>query len=137
MIRRPPRSTRTDTHSPFTTRFRSHAQANGDVSGARRFTRRHASMLLATFAVSSCAGSTMLRADSLAGERASASVGAMTPEAGRALFEEARSSVLPKAGFRSRIALRDGVLNRPEERRVGNECVRTCRTRWSPTHYKN
>src|SRR3546814_18266490 len=67
-------------------------------------------MLLATFAVSSCAGSTMLRADSLAGERASASVGAMTPEAGRALFEEARASVLPKAGFRSRIALRDSVL---------------------------
>src|SRR3546814_2960800 len=46
-----------------------HAQSNSDVSGARRFTRRHASMLLATFAVSSCAGSTMLRADSLAGER--------------------------------------------------------------------
>src|SRR3546814_20685654 len=34
----------------------------------------------------------------------------MTPEAGRALFEEARASVLPKAGFRSRIALRDSVL---------------------------
>src|SRR3546814_7006311 len=31
-------------------------------------------------------------------------------EAGRAMFEEARASVLPKAGFRSRIALRDSVL---------------------------
>src|SRR3546814_18191217 len=67
-------------------------------------------MLLATFAVSTCAGSTLLRADSLAGERASASDDAMTPEAGRALFEEARASVLPKAGFRSGIASRDSAL---------------------------
>src|SRR3546814_19281659 len=26
---------------------------------------------------------------------------------------------------------------RSEERRVGNECVRTCRPRWSPDHKKN
>src|SRR3546814_17270889 len=25
---------------------------------------------------------------------------------------------------------------RSEERRVGKECVSTCRSRWSPTHYK-
>src|SRR3546814_16887404 len=25
---------------------------------------------------------------------------------------------------------------RSEERRVGKECVRTCRSRWSPDHYK-
>src|SRR3546814_20059831 len=25
---------------------------------------------------------------------------------------------------------------RPEERRVGKECGRTCRVRWSPDHYK-
>src|SRR3546814_12344230 len=25
---------------------------------------------------------------------------------------------------------------RSEERRVGNECVSTCRSRWSPDHYK-
>src|SRR3546814_14709806 len=28
------------------------------------------------------------------------------------------------------------VLNRSEERRVGQECVSTCRSRWSPYHYK-
>src|SRR3546814_16391099 len=27
--------------------------------------------------------------------------------------------------------------NRSEERRVGKECVSTCRSRWSPYHYKN
>src|SRR3546814_12304295 len=26
--------------------------------------------------------------------------------------------------------------DRSEERRVGKECVRTCRSRWSPYHYK-
>src|SRR3546814_19319236 len=31
----------------------------------------------------------------------------------------------------------DGYLvNRPAERRVGKECVSTCRSRWSPFHYK-
>src|SRR3546814_215168 len=27
-------------------------------------------------------------------------------------------------------------MTRSEERRVGNECVSTCRSRWSPSHYK-
>src|SRR3546814_16232771 len=27
-------------------------------------------------------------------------------------------------------------LSRSEERRVGKECVSTCRSRWSPNHYK-
>src|SRR3546814_19784607 len=29
-----------------------------------------------------------------------------------------------------------GALSRSEERRVGKECVRTCRSRWSPYHSK-
>src|SRR3546814_11179557 len=29
-----------------------------------------------------------------------------------------------------------GCLVRSEERRVGKECVSTCRSRWSPYHYK-
>src|SRR3546814_281053 len=28
------------------------------------------------------------------------------------------------------------ILLRSEERRVGKECVSTCRSRWSPYHYK-
>src|SRR3546814_2766823 len=27
------------------------------------------------------------------------------------------------------------IARRSEERRVGQECVSTCRSRWSPTHY--
>src|SRR3546814_17448633 len=30
---------------------------------------------------------------------------------------------------------RDGRPERSEERRVGKECVSTCRSRWSPYHY--
>src|SRR3546814_16677043 len=29
------------------------------------------------------------------------------------------------------------LCGRSEERRVGKECVSTCRSRWSPYHYKN
>src|SRR3546814_7868312 len=29
---------------------------------------------------------------------------------------------------------RAGAVNRSEERRVGKECVSTCRSRWSPYH---
>src|SRR3546814_11040872 len=28
------------------------------------------------------------------------------------------------------------IVTRSEERRVGKECVSTCRSRWSPYHYK-
>src|SRR3546814_4913818 len=31
----------------------------------------------------------------------------------------------------------DGTPGRSAERRVGKECVSTCRSRWSPYHYKN
>src|SRR3546814_2371811 len=31
---------------------------------------------------------------------------------------------------------RQAEIMRSEERRVGNECVSTCRSRWSPYHYK-
>src|SRR3546814_21120331 len=30
----------------------------------------------------------------------------------------------------------EGKPNRPEERRVGTESVSTCRSRWSPYHFK-
>src|SRR3546814_16855932 len=30
----------------------------------------------------------------------------------------------------------DPYFRRSEERRVGKECVSTCRSRWSPYHYK-
>src|SRR3546814_19394109 len=36
----------------------------------------------------------------------------------------------------SLLRLGGGYPQRSEERRVGKECVSTCRSRWSPYHYK-
>src|SRR3546814_15970021 len=42
-----------------------------------------------------------------------------------------------EAVVEGRVQFRDqAVLRRSEERRVGKECVSTCRTRWSPYHEK-
>src|SRR3546814_15790519 len=38
--------------------------------------------------------------------------------------------------FRPR-AIQFAIVNRSEERRVGKECVSTCRSRWSPYHYNH
>src|SRR3546814_9971826 len=34
----------------------------------------------------------------------------------------------------ARPGVSDAVIDRSEERRVGKECVSTCRSRWSPDH---
>src|SRR3546814_12576960 len=36
----------------------------------------------------------------------------------------------------ARVAIVLPEMDRSEERRVGKECVSTCRSRWSPYHYK-
>src|SRR3546814_9983445 len=40
----------------------------------------------------------------------------------------------PKDRGSSRRTYGNAVANRSEERRVGKECVSTCRSRWSPYH---
>src|SRR3546814_11321334 len=41
-----------------------------------------------------------------------------------------------RAGQRGEYLSVGGRAYRSEERRVGKECVSTCRSRWSPYHYK-
>src|SRR3546814_15917923 len=48
---------------------------------------------------------------------------------GKALGTEGALLCLPRV-------LADFLINRSEERRVGKECVSTCRSRWSPYHEK-
>src|SRR3546814_18108120 len=102
MIRRPPRSTRTDTLFPYTTLFRSrgagtrHARARAGASD-----RRHAD-----------AGRT----------------------GGRHLSQILQWPCHPANGRPfdgTRLSRRSS-----EERRVGKECVSTCRSRWSTYHLK-
>src|SRR3546814_11398279 len=42
----------------------------------------------------------------------------------------------PMTGTVVDITAKQGQTLRSEERRVGKECVRTCRSRWSPYHSK-
>src|SRR3546814_16890600 len=46
------------------------------------------------------------------------------------------ASLLPKLAWHLDEPVADSALVRSEERRVGKECVSTCRSRWSPYHYK-
>src|SRR3546814_13719447 len=109
MIRRPPRSTRTDTLLPYTTLFRSQDK---DAKGVSRW-------LFVGQIAASCgfiAYSWLL--DNL-------------------VFIVTNSLILLTAvvGEVGLLVRRRG-MSRSEERRVGKECVSTRRSRWSPDHYK-
>src|SRR3546814_12153877 len=102
MIRRPPRSTRTDTLFPYTTLFRSGSRCCRACEGRRsrlasegrlRDHRRH------------------WFCDAVSTESARTSDGLSDNDARR---------------------VRMVVAVRSDERRVGNGCVSTCGTRWSP-----
>src|SRR3546814_16219795 len=113
-IRRPPRSTRTDTLFPYTTLFRSRCRRRrrrrrtlGDTHAARfhpcaEFVGRHA---LAVLAHVEAPGRVVELGFGLVGGRV---VG------------------VDRAGRGGCI----GAVLRSEERRVGKECVSTCRYRW-------
>src|SRR3546814_21083968 len=103
MIRRPPKSKRTDTLFPYTTLFRSlrpHRQAERSV--ARRLA---AGAALHRECRSGAAGSGRRRV-------------ALPPH--------------PAPSHGSAHSAPEDKLSRSEERRVGKECVSTCRSRGSP-----
>src|SRR3546814_19738162 len=53
-----------------------------------------------------------------------------------AMHKDGRLAALQKKwfGIEMDVPVEAIVPNRSDERRVGNECVRTCRSRWSPSH---
>src|SRR3546814_12459699 len=60
----------------------------------------------------------------------------------RKFLRECRESIpFEMRGFMDRLLIHDALPRyggrRSEERRVGKECVSTCRSRWSPYPYKN
>src|SRR3546814_12833481 len=110
MIRLPPRSTRTDTLFPYTTLFRS-PQFIVDVAIPRNVVKAR---------FHSC--------NIQPGEAQRTTGGALT--CGNQCSDFVNISVWqfsPEHRFHFIIAQR-----RSEERRVGKECVSTCRSRWSP-----
>src|SRR3546814_15338213 len=100
MIRRPPRSTRTDTLFPYTTVF-----------GV--FGHEDAAALAALG----------LHALQHRGQES----------AGIVAFDGQHFNAHRDLGLVGDIFSSEGVM-RSEERRVGKECVSTCRSRWSPYH---
>src|SRR3546814_20046504 len=118
MIRRPPRSTRTDTLFPYTTLCRSIEGVVGLEGQAGGVAQLH---LLAELAAQE-AGSVVQRRD----HRLRVAAAQRHDEGGGAL------EVWADPHFRHRQV--DAGQVRSEERRVGKECVSTCRSRWSPYH---
>src|SRR3546814_14294350 len=118
MIRRPPRSTRTDTLFPYTTLFRSNAEAL-----AMPMPRGFFVFMVWSFPVGACRG--FVSRAGQARRRPSGGVenGHLPPAAAAAPQGQGRGD---DAG---------GVaVGRSEERRVGKECVSTGRSRGSPEH---
>src|SRR3546814_15618125 len=108
MIRRPPISTRTDTLFPYTTLFRSAiAPIRPAPRQAHDFVREQAAR-----------GRDM----DFAGDEAAEAVPIEPRRRGGAGGEPIEAD---------RVEHR---VPRSEERRVGKECVSTCRSRWSPYH---
>src|SRR3546814_11862142 len=115
MIRRPPRSTRTDTLFPYTTLFRSAHYSRLSEPQPAGHPR--------------CPQSPGLRLSlGHALHRARQDDRDKDPDV-------ASAAMVQQAQVGHRAAAR-GPLQRSEERRVGKECVSTCRSRWSPYHSK-
>src|SRR3546814_14489915 len=131
MIRRPPRSTRTDTLFPYTTLFRS-----------RGLGGHHGGIALPDVeATDFRAGGDDLASLPRLEAPAHQPLGLVAPRlfAGPARDDQAQSP--PAALRRAEIAIARLVgvhglepVDRSEARRVGTECVRTLRSRWSPVH---
>src|SRR3546814_14695400 len=110
MLRRPPRAKRTDTLFPYTTLFRSGGGAS--IMGGRGRI------------VGSCMGALLIvLIDKVL--RQGVPIERVIRIGDTEMVVQAMASMPPGA-----------VPTRSEERRVGKECVSTCRSRWSPSHSK-
>src|SRR3546814_11343546 len=119
MLRRPPRSTRTDTLFPYTTLFRSHPAKRGV-----HCPRPRCRIILVGFGTSHLIQHGCQAVDIIlypVGDGAH-----FVARSGRACLAAGAVIALDKENER--------VVTRSEERRVGKECVSTSRSRWSPKH---
>src|SRR3546814_18301495 len=118
MRRLPPRSTRTDTLFPYTTLFRSRRR-NADLI-CSTLLKEIGSGLPPPDEPPDCRADDDYRGDGEEGRR-------------QRRGEEHRCVALADGERAAELLLRQGA-ERSEERRVGKECVRTGRSRWSPYH---
>src|SRR3546814_20642689 len=121
MIRRPPRSTRTYTLFPYTTRFRS-VVGGGHGEGGLHRARQGRGFVQRPVGVAIVVGV----ADARALDQQHVAIGV----ARQRLDREAGHRFQVRLAFRPAIA----VVLRSEERRRGKECVSTCSSWWSTSH---
>src|SRR3546814_15058676 len=114
MRRRPPRSTRTDTLFPYTTLFRS---ADLLPRQDRQLGQQ------AQGGAVDAAGFGQVDHDGVEVQRGE-----------DPLNSRIQRRTEGQAHFTDKLQDKGAVLLRSEERRVGKECVSTCRSRWSPYH---
>src|SRR3546814_19434534 len=126
MIRRPPRSTRTDTLFPYTTLFRSACYA--DVKSAAEAVARVMNQPETPSALEFMDGDAVQLAEAYQPTGVPVGVGAML------LMEVDGNRDSIAAALPAVVAAAEGPGLRSEERRVGRECVSTCRPGWSPYH---
>src|SRR3546814_15632065 len=134
MRRRHPRSTRTDTLFPYTTLFRSEEKMLLKLQQAiiGLNARAEQSSMFRTLRSTLVSGAAFFRTPSNA---TTAIAGMMEIEAKHRA--ETESWVNPEALASGKGGAFDACdLRRSEASRVGKECVRPCRSRWSPAHYK-
>src|SRR3546814_17491701 len=139
MIRRPPRATRTDTLFPYTTLFRSHAPGFAVLEAIARQLSDDI-WVCAPSEEQSGAGHSLTLSRPVRvrqhGTRRWSCTGTPTDSVMVAigkLMPEKPDLIL--SGVNRGANLGDDVTySRSEERRVGKECVSTCRYRWSPYH---
>src|SRR3546814_12858330 len=134
MIRRPPRSTRTDTLFPYTTLFRSIAAESLIVPlQCEFFALEGLSQLLTTVErvrerfnqKLSILGVALTMFD-----RRNRLTDQVSDDVREVLGPVVFDTVIPR-----NVRLSEAPSHgRSEERRVGKECVSTCRSRWSPYH---
>src|SRR3546814_15524359 len=125
MIRRPPRSTRTDTLCPYTTLFRSYGSIGTPDDAHSRWQSGEKFGAL-TFIIAESQQNCHPRAEI----RETSGLTAIPLR-----FTLIRKSQLGMTTCRIKSGgLRVLRRGRSEERRVGKECVSTCRSRWSPYH---
>src|SRR3546814_16041061 len=122
MIRRPPISTRTDTLFPYTTLFRSLVESLNAICGNYRRAGDPIHTRGAIFEMVPDIETVVppSRGWESGPKLRSADVGRINGE-------------FPSSRLAAEI-LHDGEDRRSEERRYGKECVRTCKSRWSPYH---
>src|SRR3546814_11081686 len=119
MIRRPPRSTRTDTLFPYTTLFRSMAIPVATPKALLADKGYDGDRFRESLLVRGILPIIPPRANRKAPEH---------PDYGR--YKD-RNRVERMFG---KLKQQRSIATRSEERRVGKECVSTCRSRWSPNH---